>query len=463
MALLRLTALLALTLAGLWQTAFAHNGMRDIGSTVKQLGRGGAFIATDADAGALNGNPAALAFLEEAEVYADVRLLLPIVDYEGLMKATGVKQHYLVPNLAYAAPIDSQSAWGLGVFSQTVIGAEMKDYDIARLGAPSGTKDRAGASVHYMTVTPGYARRVNDSTAIGLSVNYSSGATDDQSMDQFGGTTGYRLSNLGGSAISYRLGLLHKLDPKTTIGAYFKSRGHQSAKGGVLTTGPMAIVPNMTIEGVSVEGVDSPQEYGLGITRQIDRHFKLFSEYRFINWSTMRGNIRIVIPDYPAYEFPMEWDNQDVYVLGAEYDPGANGQTLWRCGINYANSPVPDKTLSPMFPLITEMHYTAGWERQINRDMRLSAAAIWAVENSQTSSEDSAYNASFGGGEQFTASASAWQFGLGLTWKLGKRHHKLSEAVEEEAGVDSAEGICVETAEDVCAAKELLKRSMKTI
>ncbi len=31
--------------------ALAHNGMRSIGTTLRQLGRGGAFVATEPDAG----------------------------------------------------------------------------------------------------------------------------------------------------------------------------------------------------------------------------------------------------------------------------------------------------------------------------------------------------------------------------------------------------------------------------
>lgn len=427
-------------IAALFNVASAHNGMRDIGTTVKQLGRGGAFIATPPDAGALNGNPGALAFLDEAEAYADLRVFIPLVDYTGLMKATGVKQHYLIPNLAYVAPINRNSAWGVGVFSQTVLGAEMKDYDIARLGAPAGTTDRAGAKVRYITLTPGYALKLNPRTGLGVALSYSSGETDEESINYLGGTVGYHLSNLGGKGLSLRAGIYHVLDEDTTLGAFWRSRSDITASGGVVTTGPLNMSPNIQLGGVSVEGSNFPEEYGVGIGHRFGERFTLFSEYRRYKWRPVRETVRIVVPGAPAFEYPMNWSNQNVYVLGGEFRPKPASPTVWRLGVNYGKSPVPDSTLSPMFPTINEFHYTAGWERPLSSRFKLSASAVYAAKHSQTSSLDDTNNPTFGGGEPFSVSAESWEFGLGLTWRLGHKHQCKPACEPEESSPEEQDG-----------------------
>ena len=64
-----------------------------------------------------------------------------------------------------------------------------------------------------------------------------------------------------------------------------------------------------------------------------------------------------------------------------------------------------EPTLSPIFPTITEMHYTAGWERPLSDRFRLSASAVYAAKHSQTSSLDNTNIPTFGGGQPFSVSA----------------------------------------------------------
>jgi len=55
---------------------------------------------------------------------------------------------------------------------------------------------------------------------------------------------------------------------------------------------------------------------------------------------------------------PQNWKDQDVFNLGLAYRTTA-ALTL-RAGVNLANNPIPDNTVSPLFPAIVKHHYTFG-------------------------------------------------------------------------------------------------------
>ena len=119
--------------------AHAGNGIEDIAVTVRQLGRGGAFIAAEPDVGALMGNPAALAFMEGAELYVDARVWHSTLDYQGALNGLGQKENYTLPNIGYAERAGERFAWGAGVFTAVNSAFRVTDYDLSVVGAPPGT------------------------------------------------------------------------------------------------------------------------------------------------------------------------------------------------------------------------------------------------------------------------------------------------------------------------------------
>jgi long-chain fatty acid transport protein len=401
--------------------ALAHNGMRDIGTTVRQLGRGGAFIATEPDAGSLSGNPGALGMLCGPDFSFDLRLQSTHVDYEGLLNAQSDDKQQWIPNAAYAAPLGNKLAWGIGVFSMSNQSFSIKNLDLSKIGAPTGTVDEAGSAVRYLAITPGIAVKLSDKTAVGASLSWSGGETDGQSYNMMGNTVGHSLSGLAGKGYSLRLGVYHEADPRTTLGAYWKSRSHLTVNNGTMYTGPMYTVPSAVIYDVEVEGGNFPEEYGVGIGHKLSQKWALYGEWRRLNWAKVRKTISVIPPQGAALQFPMNWSNQDVYVVGAEYRPGCDDAKVWRCGMNYGESPVPDNTLMPLFPATNELHLTAGYETKLNERWRLVTGLNYALMNKQTTTADNPNNLQFGGGQPFSTGASSWEFGVGLSWAVGKK------------------------------------------
>lgn len=431
--LLRLAGAVILVAGGLGftTTAQAGNGMRDTGATIRQISRGGAFIATDPDAGALSGNPAALAFLEEPQFDFELRMIDSTLKYRGALNGRGVSRQFWAPGLAYAEPATCDFAWGLGVFSLSNMGYGLQDLDLSVVGAPPGTFDDASSAVRYLAVTPGVAWRLSDDTAIGASLHWSSGETADQSYSILANTSGTQLSGLAGHGYAWRAGLLHRCDEDTQLGLYYRSKSNLKVSGGTLKLAPGNPAGAQTIENVTVEGAEFPEEYGVGIQHRFDCHFKATAEWRHIGWSAVRDNFVIQPPGLAPIVFPQNWTDQNVYVLGAEFAPQGEDGSVWRAGLNYARSPIPDATLSPIFAATNELHYSLGYEQRLSDEWSMLGGVSYSPANLQTSTAANPYNATFGAGQPFSAGASQWEVGLGFSWSP---RHKHSAAPCESCG-----------------------------
>jgi long-subunit fatty acid transport protein len=397
----------------------AHNGIEDIAVTVRQLGRGGAFIATEPDPGALMGNPAALAFLDEGELLFDVRNWHSSLDYTGALNGIGQEENYVIPNLGYAEPASDRLAWGAGVFTIVNTAYRVNDYDLSLLGAPPGTTDSSSSKIRFVVFSTGAAYKLNCDTSIGAAVQYSNGSADFQAYNALGNTVGFGLSDMDGEGYSMRMGLYHRASENTTVGAYWRSRSHLEIDGGVLSFGPLNPAMGAVVNDVSIEGYSFPEQYGVGLSQRLNCEWTVLAEYRKLLSGKGPDTVYFVPPQGDPIARVKDWSDQDVYVLGGEYRPNGDDGAIWRLGANYAKSPVPDHTLNPVNPAINEWHYTAGWEREISDDLSLVAGALYAPGVTRTSSADNPYNMNLGGGQPFSVALENWEFGVGFSWTFG--------------------------------------------
>lgn len=438
--------------------AFAGNGIENIGTTVRQLGRGGAFIAAEPDVGALMGNPAALAFLENAELYVDARVWHSTLDYQGALNGLGQKENYTLPNIGYAEPVGDRFAWGAGVFTAVNSAFRVTDYDLSVIGAPPGTTDRTSVKARFVLFSPAVAYKLSDDTAIGAALNYTSGTADFQAYDILGSTLGYSLDKPHGEGWAGRAGIYHRASDDTTLGAYWRSRTHLEITDGVLVIPPGfaqqgALAP---IPGTGIEGFQFPEQYGVGVAHQLSCEWTALAEYRRLLWGQGEETISFVPPQGEPLSLAMNWSDQDVYVLGAEYRPDGTGETIWRLGMNYAKSPVPDETLNPLYPAISEWHYTAGWEQELSDGFSLVTGAVYTPEVTRTSSVDNTFNQLLGAGQPYSLSHGSWQFGVGLSWTFGA--DDCEDVCEEEAPrCGCGDCIIVPDGEDGCRTYSALR------
>jgi long-chain fatty acid transport protein len=77
-----------------------------------------------------------------------------------------------------------------------------------------------------------------------------------------------------------------------------------------------------------------------------------------------------------SFALPQDWQDQTVTQLGAAW---RMSETLvLRGGLNLSTNPVPDQTVSPLFPAIVKRHYTAGFGQALGSSADLNAALSYA-------------------------------------------------------------------------------------
>ena len=136
-------------------------------------------------------------------------------------------------------------------------------------------------------------------------------------------------------------------------------------------------MPNGGINGFTGESdieildFQMPQEISFGISYRLFDWLTVGLDYRHIFWSQTMKNFTTKLTNGTNADvnylvgssnlkitLPLEWKDQDVIAVGAEFQP-----LPWlavRAGWNWGNNPVPPETLLPILPAITEHHASFG-------------------------------------------------------------------------------------------------------
>ncbi len=128
-----------------------------------------------------------------------------------------------------------------------------------------------------------------------------------------------------------------------------------------------------------------PQELGIGFAYKATPKLLLGADVKWIGWkdsmeefkmkfkngsnqniNTMMGSEDLEL------SMPMEWDDQIVIALGAEFT--VNNMLDLRAGYNFGNNPVPEETVIPIFPAVVENHITMGFGLNLNPRLSLDMA-----------------------------------------------------------------------------------------
>ncbi|TCS72723.1 long-chain fatty acid transport protein [Sulfuritortus calidifontis] len=183
----------------------------------------------------------------------------------------------------------------------------------------------------------------------------------------------------GGAA---KLGMTYKVNDKLTIGATYHSETKMSdfegdavmsfKVSGVACGGGDCVIP---VESkVKVKDFQWPSTYGLGLSYQASDRLQVAADYKRINWSDVMKNFHMVFTANATqsnaaaagfannvldYVYFQNWDDQNVYNIGVAYK--YSDKLTLRAGYNYASNPVPNSTVSFLFPATIEQHATVGF------------------------------------------------------------------------------------------------------
>jgi long-chain fatty acid transport protein len=381
--------------------AWATNGMDMIGYGTRAIGMGGADVAVDGDASSLGGNPAVIAGLVPSSATVGLTALMPVLKYKDPMQSIdGKKEVFYMPSLGY---VHSSGPWafGVGAFAQGGMGVHFDGVQ----AFPGAAGDQLMSEVGFMRINPAVAYRVSNELSLGATLligyakakfsylpeTYSPGPDGTPgTADDFGGMKVKGLESWGYGA---KIGAQYRIGDQVRLGASYMSKSKIDLDGGTATLnfGPMG----KPVYSAALEDFTWPQEVEFGVAYLPIKGLTLAGDVKWINWSKTINKPGLKVSNPPAgyppapfpsgdtYTFDMGWKDQWVYALGAEY--AINPKHTFRCGLNFANNPVPDDKLNPLFPAIPTTHATVGYGINLGK-VTLDLAWEHAFEKTQKNS-----------------------------------------------------------------------------
>ena len=376
-------------------SGYCTNGMNMIGYSVRSSAMGGADVAVDADCSGSSCNPATQGKLSASSLSVGLSALMPQLSLQGPGNdVDGEDQMFALPYLSYVHHLDD-SPWtvGINLYAQGGMGVDFREVETF-----FGTTDSFDSQVSYMRMSGTASYQLSDKFAVGAGVmvgytdiqfsffpNTYSVGRDNQpgTMDDFMGVDARGLRDYG---MAGRLGLQYRLTDSINLGFQYTSEAALDPNGGslVLNFGSTDVRYDAEMKDFAW-----PRELEFGIAARVTPQLLVATDVKWLNWSSAMNIVRLqasnpdipVVLRNPELQFDMNWDDQWVLAVGAEYTM-MHGHTV-RCGYNYGKSPVPDTNLTPLFPAIVEHHLTLGYG-YLTKGWGLDFAWEHAFENSQT-------------------------------------------------------------------------------
>ncbi len=367
--LLAMMAVTAMTLGG-GGLARATNGLNMIAFGGPEAGMGGAAIGVSNNAAAMNNNPAGLTQVKRGQVTGGASWLRPWVKHEDALgnEEAGASRDLIWPQLACAHRIgQTPLVVGLGFFGQGGMVAEFENLTTAY-----GTVDQTACRVRYGKIIPAVAYQASERFSLGLSMNVGASDLEMKFLPQTVGPDGFygfKLDNMYTFALSFRLGAQYKINDIVTLGAVFTTQSNLAYDHGKIT------FPGVGEFEAEMEGFNWPLEVGLGVGVKPIPGLLVAADVKYVNWSGAMDKVKIktaAAAPLDEVSFTMEWRDQLVIALGAAYQ--VYDGLVVRGGYNFGSNPVPQDNLSPLFPAITEHHFTVGLGYRFSQNFSVDAA-----------------------------------------------------------------------------------------
>lgn len=375
-------------------SAFATNGSGLIGTGVKARSMGGMTVAKFHGAESGLYNAALLTQTIENEASFCGTMFMP--DVEASVAGQGYKQSKIelaiIPEISIASKVTDNFFMGVGMWGTAGMGVDYRSND---------ENFNMVSSLQLMQFGVPMAYKMNN-FSIGFTPVIQYGALDMQytTQDQNGNPydVGAGISN--DLVFGYNLGATYATKDLTLGFTYVAAIDMDYD-----TTLSDSLAP-FGAQGYTNNTLSTPAGYGLGASYDIGSS-TIAVEYRNVFWSDAKG--------YQDFG----WDDQDVYIIGYEYN--ADKYHI-RLGYNYAKSPISELPLNGAtagipnpsvnilnlvgFPAIVESHYAVGGTYYLNKKVSLDLAYTYAPEVTNT------YSSTFDGVNTFPVSVKHSQTSL---------------------------------------------------
>lgn len=352
-------------------TLYATNGDNLIGLGTESRAMGGTGVALGMDADSVFKNPAWIADVEGLNAIFAATIFMPTVKAKNAsasgQEATSGADMSLIPEISVASNINENLSYGVGMFGTSGMGVDYRGES-----AQKGLMEMR-TNFQYLRAVPSVSYKADKlRLGAGITVAYGSlniGAvlpsdmTDMSTMAQRGGGVS---EDFG---LGFQLGAGYYLTDDVTLGAYYQSQVNTTYEN----------VFDFNLDGAYDElKLCQPAEYGLGVAYN-NKQIAVTADYRKILWSSADG--------YDGFE----WQDQDVFALGASYTMDRLKLML---GYNHAKSTLDEKSVAnPQlamfnllgFPALSEAHYTTGLSYKLTQNIGVDLAYVYAPKSSESS------------------------------------------------------------------------------
>lgn len=412
------------TLAG---TALATNGMNMIAYDAVSAGMGGADAAVESGCTAVAANPANLSTICKSSLVANISLLHPTIAFANTTMAgandlDAQSQIFPLPFIGYASRIGGDKlAWGLGLFAQGGMGVDIKDAK-----TNFGTQDQIYSNVRYMRFAPTLAYKATDALSVGATVHigysdvaykffpntsyYSPGQDNTPGTADDMAFPGQDLNGAKSLGVAARFGARYEISPALALGATYTSKSALDYKNGDLDMNFEAMGLGKVRYDGSMDGFTWPAAIEGGVAvKLMEQRLTLAGDVQLVQWSdalktvTVKGDSPDNTNASPTVSIPFifNWDDQVVYSAGLAY--AVSEKDIVRGGFNYASNPIPDDSVYPLFPAVTESHVTVGYGHTFGKIL-VDVAYEHAFESAVTNPNANPMENPFGAGADISHS-----------------------------------------------------------
>lgn len=409
-------------------SVFATNGLYLTGYGPEELGRGGANLAVSDRSLGLNSNPAGITQLQGDHFTASLAVLAPQLEFENMVNgATPASDRYFpLPAFAWVrSGKETPWAWGIGFIAQGGMGATFDD-----LSTFFGTVDQTYTQVRFMTISPTVAYAISEDASIGATLNlgYADAAfrffpdtsffnTQNPQMSFFGP----KMEGAGGLQTSLRVGAWWRPHPRWSLGAIYQTKTRSTFESGTLRVDfrSMPGLGQKVDYDAEMDGFTFAAQAGVGTAVRLTDRWQLLVDLKRYFWDGAIDTILVTgtgpsVAGAPSrIELPFVFDWKDVWVVALGSEWRVNDVTTLRAGYNYGENPVPDETLTPLFPATTEHHLSMG-ASILRGSVTYEVAIEHALNASNTNNNPDPMVNPFGPGAR--VDHSQWTIAFGVSW-----------------------------------------------
>jgi len=346
---------------------FAQKADQMVGVTAKQLGHGGAIIASPVDMPSMLYNPAAIGALDFDKLGFDLSLGVVNPPRE-ITSAIGTpiekttesnSDYYLGMGNGFAIKLSDKIILGVAAGGVSGMGV---DFPSVTLPDNPGTPFPENVSVvskkGLLKITPTLAYKIMPNLTIAASIQIGQ-----QSLALK--TPAFTLPQTESYGFGGSFGLIYKALPNLQVGFSYTSEMDISE----YTFNGTSLHPMTGGEGEYVMDMDSPQNISFGIAFRPMPKLQVEADVKWYNFSAVMDEIELTSPAGFVIPLHFGWEDQTVYSLGLDLQ--ANECMTLMAGYCYGATPITEENVANNIGAIAvvEHHISIGASRAWNENL----------------------------------------------------------------------------------------------